>query len=207
MSKIKLLYISIIGLFLITQSCKRDNTDSGCPSYTTNYQSLSIGAINQTPYFTNPAFDTISFASDKGDTITFVKTKTDTSWYCENDNSNADCPKENANCYQVLHNIYTTSKGVGYFDVKHSLKNSNNYDRIEININTMYFSFYDRFIGSTTFGTYKNSITINNKLYFKAIKVYEAFEDVSTSSVYLNKDYGIIQLFDIKTNTFWYLLK
>jgi hypothetical protein len=198
--------LTLLTAIILLHACKRDDS-SGCGTYSTNYHTLSTGAINQTPYFNNAAFDTISFASDKGDTVKFVKTKTDSTWYCESDNSNADCPKEKANCYQILHNVYTTVKGNGSFEVRHSLKNSSDYDRIEITINNVNFSFYDRFVGSTTFGTYKNSITINNKIYYKIIKIYEVFEDVSTSSAYINKDYGVFQMFDVNSNTFWYLVK
>ena len=100
--------LSIIILILLTQSCVKENsTQSYNPQ--NYYFYLTAAQITQTPYFTNPAFDTISFASDKGDTLTFVKTKTDTTWYCERTTSNPD--NNDQNCYQTLYNTYATVKG------------------------------------------------------------------------------------------------
>jgi hypothetical protein len=39
----------------------------------TNYYYLTAAQLNQTPYFTNPAFDTISFTSDKGGYLNLCK--------------------------------------------------------------------------------------------------------------------------------------
>lgn len=193
--KTKLLYITIFSL-LITQACKRDNTDSGCPSYSTSYKTLTLDAINQTPYFTNTAFDTISFASDKGDTITFVKTKTDTSWYCENDNSNADCPKENANCYQVLHNSYLTLKGIGTFDIKHSKKGYKFSNGIEVTINNVVFLYGDQQVGYNGYWTYKKNISLKNKIYHDLMVIYPNSYDSLVAESFINKEYGLFYFND-----------
>ena len=204
--KTKLLYITII-IVLIIQACKRDNS-SGCGSYSTNYHALSTSAINQTPYFTNPAFDTISFASDKGDTVTFVKTKTDTTWYCENDHSNADCPKEKADCYQILHNTYTTIKGVGSFDIKHSLKGSTIYDnnRIQYNFNGLLFWVYDYWLGWNGFTTYIENNFWNNYNYKSSIVIYTTPSDTLNSNQgYININYGLYLVKNKIDNKNWTL--
>ncbi len=202
--KTKLLYITIFCL-LIIQACKRDNTDSGCPSYSTNYKTLTLEAINQTPYFTNPAFDTISFASDKGDTVIFVKAKTDTAWYCENDNSNADCPKENANCYQVLHNSYTTIKGVGNLDIKHSKKTIEFPDLIEITFNDLHFKVRDYRIGLKE-KPYFLSIVKGNKTYYNVIIIYPNLNESTIAEAFINIENGCFNFRDKSTNTEYNLI-
>lgn len=103
-----------VAFVLLFQSCTKNNSQYNSPK--TTYYYLTFAQLNQTPYFTSKAFDTISFASDKGDTLTFVKTKTDTTWYCEPTTNNPD--NKDQNCYQTLNNTYTTIRGNGSFDVK-----------------------------------------------------------------------------------------
>jgi hypothetical protein len=186
------------------QSCETDHTGGGCPKFATNYQTISENAISQTPYFTNKAFDTISFASNKGDTLTFVKTKTDTTWYCEDDNSNPNCPKEKANCYQTLHNTYTTIKGVGSFDVMHSKRISTTAgilsDFIVIsfnNLNTFYLG--DFTINDKKFKRYIASKSINSKTYYDLQYVNNNFDDTLVQC-FINKNYGIFQIINLSLN-------
>ncbi len=194
--KIKLLYITILSILLIP-ACKQDPS-SYCPSYSTNYQTLSASTINQTPYFTNKAFDTISFASDKGDTVIFVKAKTDTAWYCENDNSNADCPKENANCYQILHNNYSTVRGTGNFDVKLFNKNS----IIQFTFLGNIISLYNDVIGVKTPKGYKENAYFNN-ISFKKVTLLEGVGNDNGCSVYINNSYGLFRVEFQTTNVNW----
>lgn len=191
--KCKLLILLIITLLL--QTCKQG--DSGCPSYITNYVKLNPSAISQTPYFTNTAFDTISFASDKGDTLTFVKGKTDSTWYCEDDYSNANCPKDNANCYQILHNIYKTIKGNGSLEVLHCKRNANqNLNIIEVFFNNYKFYNGDYNIGDITHPRFIGSIIQNNKTFSNAMYVSNNFGDSVSSICYMNKDYGVFFIND-----------
>ncbi len=185
------------------QSCETNHTGGGCPKYATNYQTLSTSAINQTPYFTNKAFDTISFVSNKGDTLTFVKTKTDTTWYCEDDNSNPNCPKEKANCYQALHNTYNTIKGVGSFDVKHSRKGYGFNNGIEITMNNTTFLFGDDQVGLSSYWTFKNEITINNTTFNNLIVIYPNSYDSLTAEGYINKNSGLFFFNNKNTDTKW----
>lgn len=192
---------------MLLQTCMQG--DSGCPSYSTNYVKLNPSAISQTPYFTNPAFDTISFVSDKGDTLTFVKGKTDSSWNCFDDNSNADCPKTKANCYQILNNTYKSIKGSGSFNVKHSKKmeNKNLSDIITIKLNQYTFLFGDNEIGNNAYIYYVGDITINNTTFNSSI--YEYNNDNNTLSVkgYINKGYGLFNVKDNNSNISWVIIK
>ena len=140
--KIKLLPLLFI-CFILIQSCEKPDPN-GCHNAVIFYNYLSDAARNQTPYFTNPAFDTISFASDKGDTLIFVKTKTDSTWYKEEIRGNPACDWDK-NYFQILHNTYTTIKGSGTFDLRHSKKNnSGNIDIIELHFNDFVFYTGDR---------------------------------------------------------------
>jgi hypothetical protein len=172
---------------MLIQSCVRPY-DPDCPKFSTIYTYLTASAINQTPYFTNPAFDTISYASDKGDTVTFVKTKTDTSWYCENEYpSGPDCGAQK-HCYQILHNTYATIKGIGSFDVK--LINNNSVITIIFMDNI--FSLYNDKIGVKTPKGYIDNITFNNKIYNK-VTFLEGIGNVNDCNAYINVTYGLFR--------------
>jgi hypothetical protein len=189
---------SIIILIILTQSCVKENsTQSYNPK--NYYFYLTTAQINQTPYFTNPAFDTISFASDKGDTLTFVKTKTDTNWYCERTTSNPD--NNDQNCYQTVHNTYATIKGNGSFDVKHWKQGFQFINGIEININNMRFLYGDYQVGLKNYWTFKNFINMNNKNFIDLIVLYPDSYDSLRAAGYINKDYGLFYFDEkIKTN-------
>lgn len=142
--------LSIITIILLTQSCMKEEYDK--VEHKTNYYYLTAAQLNQTPYFTNPAFDTISFTSDKGDTLTFVKTKTDTNWYCENGSGNPNTGYDK-DCYQTIHNNYIPTKGNGSFDVEHGYVNSNLFsfrviEIINVKFNQLNFLVQDYYIGS-----------------------------------------------------------
>lgn len=189
------------------QSCVKENsTQSYNPK--NYYFYLTTAQISQTPYFTNPAFDTISYASDKGDTLTFVKTKTDTTWYCERTTSNPD--NNDQNCHQTLHNTYATIKGNGSFDVRHSIKlyyYGTQSDIIEINFFDLNFYIYDDRIGSKRIPFYLDSITVNSKTYFDAIYVFHNFTYSIIAKAYVNKDFGIFQIIDNRSNKTYNLIK
>jgi hypothetical protein len=184
---------------MLIQSCKQDPS-SYCPSYSTNYQTLIASAIDQTPYFTNKAFDTVSFASDKGDTVTFVKTKTDSSWYCEDDYSNPNCPKNNANCYQTIHNSYKSIRGNGSFDVKMFLYNELGYNILRIIFNNdSYIVDYNLIGDKNTFG-YNQKLLFNNRIFTDVFEIDSTF---SKSNIYLNKEFGLFRIEYFVNNIIW----
>ena len=199
--------IFLLTLFVILfQSCSKEpDLPSGNPI--TKYEYLSAGALNQTPYFTNPAFDTISFASDKGDTLTFVKTKTDTSWYCENQSLASNYKI----CYQTIHNNYVTIKGDGSLYVKHILKNGNELsfssNTVAINFNDVFLQMYDDWIGSKTYKTYLDTFNIGSKTYMRSMLIYPSNGGSNLGLSYINKDFGLFYLIDNSNNLKWQLIK
>ena len=189
----------LIGLFvLLLFSCEKPDPN-GCHNAITYYKYLSETARNQTPYFTNPAFDTISFASDKGDTVTFVKTITDSTWYKEEISGNPACDWDK-NYYQVLHNTYTTIKGSGTFDVKHSKKNNKYLDIIEFNFNNTIFFIGDYEINDTKHPQYLGDI-IKNQISYK--KSMYSIDNSGKVRCYLNQSFGIFYIEDNTNNIIW----
>lgn len=186
--------LSILLLVMLIQSCSKENNNLRGYNPKNNYFYLTAAQLSQTPYFTNKAFDTLSFASDKGDTLTFVKTKTDTSWYCEPTTSNPN--NNDQNCYQTLHNTYATIKGIGSFDVKfYRMTNKASLNTIYINFNGMYFHINSNWLTPSfnylySIGTFK----INNRIFENSIYGYRILGDTSSDYLVLNKEYGVIQL-------------
>jgi hypothetical protein len=194
--------ILLVAFVLLIQSCTKNNSQYNSP--TTTYYYLTSAELNQTPYFTNKAFDTISFASDKGDTLTFVKTKTDTTWYCEPTTNNPD--NKDQNCYQTLHNTYTIIKGNGSFEVMHIKENTSQYINI-LKINFKNYTFYtgDYAINDISHPRYLGDVIKNNKTFFKSMFTFNNFTDSASSICNLNKDYGAYFFYD-KINNIKYLI-
>jgi len=200
--------IKIFGalfMMLFTQSCIKEEYDK--VEHKTNYYYLTATQLNQTPYFTNPNFDTISFASDKGDTLTFVKTKTDTTWYCENGSGNPNTGYDK-DCYQTIHNTYATVKGNGSFDVKHSLQDAGqSYDLIKILIRANGFAIKDYWIGDKAFSTFIDTITIRNKVYYECLRNTISSNNQNVSFCYINRKYGLFYFEEFKNNTQYLIIK
>jgi hypothetical protein len=185
--------LSILFLIMLIQSCDKDTVPFNKEPLKTYYY-LAEWQLNQTPYFTNPAFDTISFASDKGDSLTFVKTKTDTTWYCERNSNNPS--NSNQDCYQTIHNSYSIIKGVGSFDVKHSRKISYKdlTDIISLQFNNIYFLCSDIQIGYNGYWTFKKEVTLKNRNFYDAIVLYPNSYDSLTAECFINKFNGLFYL-------------
>jgi hypothetical protein len=180
--------LSIIILILLMQSCVKENsTQSYNPK--NYYFYLTSAQISQTPYFTNPAFNTIGFASNKGDTLTFVKTKTDTTWYCERTTSNPD--NNDQNCYQTLHNTYATIKGNGSFDVNLGFDGS--VYVLKLNFNNNNYSLINDLIGYNGPKGYIDKISFNNIQYEKVTNVNYTGTNAN-NNIYLNNQFGLIRI-------------
>lgn len=182
------------------QSCSKDPRN-GCFTPKDNYFYLTAAQLNQTPYFNNSAFDTISFASDKGDTLIFVKTFTDTTWNRENGQGNPDCGYDN-NFFQTIHHTYTTIKGNGSFDVKQSnrLKFS-----IQIRFNLDYFEYGYNEIGNKGYINYLGELIINDKNYTDCL--FELNKNNTGVKGYLNKSFGLISTKDTINSVSFYIFK
>lgn len=181
--------LSIITLIMLLQSCSKDPKD-GCDAPKDKYYNLTSAQLNQSPYFTNPAFDTISFASDKGETLTFVKTKTDTTWYNETGQGNPDCGY-GQNYFQTIHNTYITIKGNGSFEVSHYKKNGGINDIVYVKFNKNNLSFGGDQIGYTGYWTFKKVVSISNKSFNDAIIIYPNNYDSLVGEGFINKDFGL----------------
>ncbi len=195
---------SILFLIMLIQSCDKDTVPFNKEPLNTYYY-LSEWQLNQTPYFTNPAFDTICFASDKGDTLTFVKTKTDTSWYCERSSTN---PSSNLqNCYQTIHNSYSTIKGVGSFNVKHSRKISYKdfTNIIQINFNSFYFTFFESVMNDNTYKQFIGITQINNKIYNNSFYEYDNLYNSEVAKAIFCPKIGVVNIKDSINRINWNL--
>jgi hypothetical protein len=191
-------------MMLLVQSCIKEEYDK--VEHKTNYYYLTAAQLNQTPYFTNPTFDTISFASNKGDTLTFVKIKTDTTWYCENGwgNPNTGYDKD---CYQTIHNTYATVKGNGSFDVKHIKENNYLSTYLQIKFSNLIF-YYDAIaIDDVTFGRFVGDLVKNNQTFRNTIYTYNNYTDSLIAISYINKDFGLFSINDKLNDTEYFILK
>ncbi|MES2653953.1 MAG: hypothetical protein V4620_00080 [Bacteroidota bacterium] len=195
-------FIFII-IALLLQSCGKEN-NSCCDPQKFNYFHLSEAATKQTPYFTNRAFDTISFVSHEEDTITFVKTRTDSTWDCEYASSNPD--NNTQNCYQILHNTYKTIKGNGTFDVKHT-EYKGVYDFINISFNQYYFLFGGPTIGDPSNAHYLDNVNVNNKIFSNAVYQFHNNDANSKIRCFVNSQYGLFHISDSITSASWSIIK
>ena len=128
------------------------------------YSYLTKEQLAKTPYFTNPAFDTLTFISNLNDTLTFVKTKTDSGFYEENFKDHPSGPT-NYLYHQFIQNTYKTIRGDGSFWVRHSKKTKEGHkDMIEVFFKDLRFTFGDLSIGNIKHPNYKKLIEINNEL-------------------------------------------
>lgn len=198
--------LSMLLLVMLIQSCSKENNNSQGYNPKNYYFYLTAAQLSQTPYFTNKAFDTLSFASDKGDTLTFVKTKTDTTWYCERTTSNPD--NNDQNCYQTLHNTYTAIKGIGSFDVKHILKGEGQkYDIIAIQISNFNFEIKDYWIDDKNFSGYIENVNIFNNNYKNSLRKTISTNGQDIAFSYINKDFGLFYIEDLTNQSNYHLVK
>jgi hypothetical protein len=194
--------LSILFLIMLLLSCDKDTVPFNKEPLNTYYY-LSEWQLNQTPYFTNPAFDTISFASDKGDTLTFVKTKTQTTWNCERTSNNPSNFMQD--CFQRIHNTYATIKGIGSFDVYQieTSKYSDSYVLLKFNDKIFYYD--DVAIDYFLFPRFIGDIVKNNKSFKNVIYLYHSYSDSLNAISYANKDFGVFYI-DDKINNLNYLI-
>ncbi|MDP3927817.1 MAG: hypothetical protein Q8R57_02220 [Bacteroidota bacterium] len=156
---------------------------------------LTAEQLAKTPYFTNPAFDTLTFVSNQNDTVVFAKTRVDSGWYKLTD---MDVGREYLifNYYQQLTAKYQTIKGEGSFEVVHSKRiNNGNTDMLKIVFNNYNFTFGDQVIGNMLHPNYKELIQINNNIFefIISVKTDNPSENIEG---YINKKYGIFYILD-----------
>jgi hypothetical protein len=187
---------------LILYSCSRPSDE---PLYggTDVYYRLTEEQLKQTPYFTNPDFDTVTFISNNNDTLIFKKNYTDTSWYSVR-------PYFNANYYELYQNItnhYQTIKGDGTLQVTHLLQESNTlspriiieFNLIKFRINPIWFSPNSPY--------YIGSFVIDANNYSNVFSINSIPGDTSTSLLYFNNSFGAIKIIDKTRNTNWKIIE
>jgi len=180
----------LFTILLSLTTCKIDDGPQPCAD-TNTYHNLSIEEINITPYFTNPAFDTISFASNTGDTLTFALQKIDTSWYTVDENTNPNQQCGDYHHYQNITAKYATIKGNGSFEVMHELKNIISNNKIYINLQGVLIRFHDYWVGFQSYPTFKSSQNVLGRIYFNTIRI-EMEPNLTFGDI--NRDYGLIQM-------------
>ncbi len=190
----KLKILTMVALSLIIIACKRDEKRE--PEV--HYEYLSTEQRNKTPYFNNPAFDTLTFLSNKGDTLVFAKLKTDSFFTMTGGSPFPDHPGIYT-YHQTLRNTYQTIKGNGKFEVRHS-KNGLAFDRnlsdfITISFNNFNYYINDYFLGVNHI-IIIDSIIFDNKKYFQVTRFFNNWTDSISTEAYINKDYGIFRIED-----------
>lgn len=203
----KNLYIILIAL-LLTNGCKKDKPDYADKPDTHTYHYLTQEQLNKTPYFTNPAFDTLTFLSNANDTLIFAKLKTDTFYHKTSRSDCPDCPVHYS-YYQELHKTYQTIKGNGKFEVRHSkLDFSGLEGLVTLTFNNLNLKIRDYFINSTYKGIYYFDIlTFNDNTYFSSILVYHNLTDSISGYGFVNKDFGFFHIDNKLLNTKYNFLR
>ncbi len=200
----KTLYLNLLFYtaccLLLFSSCEiKDNTPCAA-QYT--YHHLTAEEKSKTPYFNNPNFDTISFASSTGDTLTFALQRIDSSWYIEdmNRNPNPDgCPDwhyyETMTVNYISLNssdkILTVLSKKGDIRQQPHLKFMYNGYTFRYNISTIGDNTYIRYVGDLIVGNVKH-----NGVY------YEHSNGDLTKPIrgYVNESSGVILIDDAITS-------
>jgi hypothetical protein len=151
----------LLPIVLLFTTCRKNTTKPADQHF---YYYLTKEQLNKTPYFTNPAFDTLTYISNLNDTLVFAKTKTDTLWYI----SSVFDPGGTADKYyhyQQLRNSYATLKGEGKFEVIHLKQSGDRFNTIQIQFNKYLFGIGDWQIGSSTYTGYIGDFEVSNSIY------------------------------------------
>jgi len=179
---------TLFALILFT-TCRKSTTKPADQHF---YYYLTKEQLNKTPYFTNPAFDTLTYISNLNDTLVFAKTKTDTLWYI----SSVFDPGGTADKYyhyQQLRNRYSTLKGEGKFEVLHMKLTSDGVpDQVKIVFGSLFFYATDNRIGTKNGNIFYDSLLIKNMVYNKVTKYYHNRNQSLVGNCFLNESFGLI---------------
>jgi len=169
-----------------------------------NYYYLTAEQLAKTPYFTNPAFDTLTYVSNQNDTVVFAKTRVDSGWYREID-FNPGVEFTTYHYYQQISANYQTIKGDGSFGVVHSKKLAGGLpDLIELEFNDYSFYIHDDFLG-INHDAIIDSLTIDHFIFYQITKLNNDRVDSNSARAYINRDFGIFHVLDYKRNKIWTL--
>ncbi|MFN9108664.1 MAG: hypothetical protein ACK5XN_01100 [Bacteroidota bacterium] len=199
-------YLWAVLLAFTLNACTPDDGPQPCNS-TNTYFNLTAEQLNKTPYFTNPLFDTISFASNKGDTLTFALTKIDTTYFTQDANTNPNNLCSFWEHYQNITAKYTTIKGVGSFEVGVITKDISLFNVLKININNYVFYTGLGAFGDKWHNRYVGDYTQGGNLYKDVLYTNHNFQDSLVAKIYLNSDFGLITLKEMLLKNEYYYLK
>lgn len=183
---------------LILFSCSRPGDE---PLYGGKdvYFRLTEEQLKQTPYFTNQAFDTITFISNHNDTLIFKKNFIDTTWYSVR-------PFFNANFFENYQNVtahYIAIKGNGGFSVTNSLREYNEPSQLlTIKFNNYNFVLYPRYFNNPLI---MEDCNINGFNYKDVITLLNTM-DTSSAQLKVNNQFGALELNDKKQQVIWRFL-
>ncbi len=198
------LLFCIAFCLLALSSCEvKDNTPC-TPRH--KYHPLTAEEKSKTPYFTNPDFDTIRFASNTGDTLVFALQSIDSSWYIEDDNRNPEgCP--NLQYYENRSIRYKSLMTIDFITISQSIK-SFDYTQpyIIVAFNYTHFFMWADWIGWSGYTNYIDEYFYNNRTYKASILKYADSEDTTSSSIIYNKDYGAYSIFIKEQNKTYHLI-
>ena len=174
-----------------------------------NYYYLTAEQLAKTPYFTNPAFDTLTFVSNQNDTVVFAKTRVDSGWYKQID-FNPGVEFTTYHYYQQISANYQTIKGEGSFGVVHS-KKGGAYNRNYLsNVVRVSFAEHNCYIQDNFLGiNHKviiDSMLLNNKKYYQVTEFFNNWVDSISVRAYINIDYGVFRILDNKNSKNWILI-
>jgi len=198
-------YLWAVLLAFTLNACTPDDGPQPCNS-TNTYFNLTAEQLNKTPYFTNPLFDTISFASNKGDTLTFALTKIDTTYFTQDANTNPNNLCSFWEHYQNITAKYTTIKGVGSFEVGVNLKSLNiNVPTIKIYFNSYEFTYGLNEINNKAYVGYVGNLKVINFNYTNVLYEFNRFNQPNIKG-YLNNEFGLIFITDSTSNLTYHFL-
>ncbi|MDP3929435.1 MAG: hypothetical protein Q8R57_10470 [Bacteroidota bacterium] len=164
-----------------------------------NYIYLTAEQLAKTPYFTNPAFDTLTFVSNQNDTVVFAKTRVDSGWFREID-FNPGVEFTSYRYYQQISANYQTIKGEGSFGVKIVKKRQGGgFEVFEYLFND--FKFYDGLntLNDKSYSRYLGEINLRNKKFTNTMYSLHNYED-STAFCYINLEKGVFYFNDRNKN-------
>ena len=167
-----------------------------------NYFYLTAEQLAKTPYFTNSAFDTLTFVSNQNDTVVFAKTRVDSGWYREID-FNPGVEFTSYRYYQQISANYQTIKGEGSFGVLHSKKgyalNTIISDIVQILFFDQNYYINDYFIGVNHIRSI-DSITLKDHTYKTVTRINNNWVDSNSSISYVNKEFGAFHFNFLKSS-------
>lgn len=192
-SKPSILFWCLFSLLVNLFSCKPEEEKKVDPQK--HYYYLSPEQLAKSPYFTNPLFDTLTYANTKGDTFVFAKYKVDTGYVITSDVTQGS-PAKNLYYYQYIQNKYYSLKGNGKFGVAHykEVNTNSGYrdDVIEFSLNDLLFFVDDEKIGNKIIGIpFYDEIIVKGRSY-KSVAGFKRIFNGDTISLLINNSHGLI---------------